>query len=118
MTCNHGKAIIVSAWLVGCHVSRYNSRLPRIRHAGPINFAMGARGGMRIKTIEPIAVSLPMKKPVQMAGETVARADNVLVRVEAGDGAVGWGEAASAPMMTGETVASMMAAVELMTPAS
>ena len=69
---------------------------------------------MRIKTIEPIAISLPMKKPVQMAGETVARADNVLVRLEAEDGAVGWGEAASAPTMTGETVASMMAAVDHM----
>lgn len=69
---------------------------------------------MRIKAIEAIAVSLPMKKPVQMAGETVARADNVLVRVESDDGAVGWGEAASAPTMTGETVASMMAAVDHM----
>jgi L-alanine-DL-glutamate epimerase-like enolase superfamily enzyme len=72
---------------------------------------------VRIKTIEPIAVSLPMKKPVQMAGETVSRADNVLIRIETGDGVVGWGEAASAPTMTGETVASMMAAVEHMAPA-
>jgi len=71
---------------------------------------------MKIKTIEAIAVSLPMKKPVQMAGETVARADNVLVRIESADGIVGWGEAASAPVMTGETVAGMMAAIELMTP--
>ncbi|HEX4043704.1 MAG TPA: enolase C-terminal domain-like protein [Xanthobacteraceae bacterium] len=71
---------------------------------------------MKIKAIEAIAVGLPMKKPVQMAGETVARADNVLVRIESEDGVVGWGEAASAPVMTGETVASMMAAVELMTP--
>jgi L-alanine-DL-glutamate epimerase-like enolase superfamily enzyme len=75
---------------------------------------------VRIKVIEPIAVSLPMKKPVQMAGETVTRADNVLVRIEAEDGVVGslvgWGEAASAPTMTGETVASMMAAVAHMTP--
>ncbi len=71
---------------------------------------------MKIKAIEPIAVSLPMKKPVQMAGETVTRADNVLVRIESDDGVVGWGEAASAPTMTGETVASMMAAVELLTP--
>ena len=71
---------------------------------------------MKIKAIEPIAVSLPMKKPVQMAGETVARADNVLVRIESDDGVVGWGEAASAPTMTGETVASMMAAVAHMTP--
>jgi len=73
-------------------------------------------GGVKIKAIEPIAVSLPMKKPVQMSGETVARADNVLVRIESDDGVVGWGEAASAPTMTGETVASMMAAVAHMTP--
>lgn len=73
-------------------------------------------GQLQIKVIEPIAVSLPMKKPVQMAGETVARADNVLLRIEAENGIVGWGEAASAPTMTGETVASMMAAVTHMTP--
>ena len=71
---------------------------------------------MRIKAIEPIAISLPMKKPVKMAGETVTRADNILVRIETDDGGVGWGEAASAPTMTGETVASMMAAVLHMAP--
>ena len=71
---------------------------------------------MRIKSIEPIAVSLPMKKPVKMAGETVTRAENILVRIEADSGAVGWGEAASAPTMTGETVAGMMAAVAHMAP--
>jgi muconate cycloisomerase len=75
-----------------------------------------AGSGVRIKTIEPIAVSLPMKKPVKMAGETVTRADNVLLRIESDDGAVGWGEAASAPTMTGETVASMMAAIAHMAP--
>ncbi len=37
-----------------------------------------SRNSVRIKTIEPIAVSLPMKKPVKMAGETVTRADNIL----------------------------------------
>ncbi|MFZ3360570.1 MAG: enolase C-terminal domain-like protein [Xanthobacteraceae bacterium] len=72
---------------------------------------------MKIRLIEPIAVSLPMKKPVQMSGETVARADNILVRVQSEDGVVGWGEAASAPTMTGETVAGMMAAVEHIAPA-
>jgi len=71
---------------------------------------------VRITAIEPIAVSLPMKKPVKMAGETVTRADNILVRVESDDGVVGWGEAASAPTMTGETVAGMMAAVAHMAP--
>jgi L-alanine-DL-glutamate epimerase-like enolase superfamily enzyme len=72
---------------------------------------------VKIKSIEPIAVSLPMKKPVTMAAETVARADNVLVRVETDNGLVGWGEAASAPTMTGETISSMTAAVVHMTPA-
>jgi len=71
---------------------------------------------VKIKHIEPIAVSLPMTKPVKMAGEEVTRADNVLVRIEADDGSVGWGEAASAPTMTGETVESMVAAVRLLAP--
>ena len=55
---------------------------------------------MQIKSIEPIAVSLPMLKPVIMAGEEVRRADNVLVRIETDTGLIGWGEAASAPVMT------------------
>src|ERR1700683_79390 len=71
---------------------------------------------VKIRSIEPIAASLPMKKAVTMAAETVTRADNVFVRVEADNGLVGWGEAASAPTMTGETVASMMAAVSHMAP--
>lgn len=72
---------------------------------------------MKLRSIEPFAASLPMKKPVTMAAETVARADNVFVRVETDSGAVGWGEAASAPTMTGETTASMMAAIIHMRPA-
>jgi muconate cycloisomerase len=66
---------------------------------------------VHIKTIEPIAVSLPMLKPVIMAGEEVRRADNVLVRIAADNGLIGWGEAASAPVMTGETLESIVAAV-------
>ncbi len=72
---------------------------------------------MKIKSIEPIAVALPMKKPVFMAGVEIRQADNMLVRIETDDGAVGWGEAAEAPTMTGETVESMMAAVLYLTPA-
>jgi muconate cycloisomerase len=72
---------------------------------------------MLIKSIEPIAVSLPMLKPVIMAGEEVRRADNVLVRIEADTGMVGWGEAASAPVMTGETLESIVSAIHYLTPA-
>ena len=50
-----------------------------------------------ITSIEPIAVSLPMRKPVIMAGEEMRRADNLLVRIETGNGLVGWGEAGVRP---------------------
>jgi L-alanine-DL-glutamate epimerase-like enolase superfamily enzyme len=66
---------------------------------------------VHIKSIEPIAVSLPMRKPVIMAGEEVRRADNVLVRIEADNGLIGWGEAAAAPVMTGDTLESIVSAV-------
>ena len=72
---------------------------------------------MRIKAIEPISVGLPMHKPVTMAGEIVERADNMLIRVVSDDGFIGWGEAAAAPTMTGETVPGMIAAVGYMSPA-
>lgn len=72
---------------------------------------------MKIASIEPIAVAFPMRKPVFMAGVEIRQADNVLVRIESDTGVVGWGEAASAPTMTGETVESMMAAVGYLTPA-
>ena len=73
---------------------------------------------MKIKRVEPIAVTIPMKKPVFMAGVEIRTADNVLVRIEADNGTFGWGEAASAPTMTGETVESMMAAVAYLAPAA
>jgi L-alanine-DL-glutamate epimerase-like enolase superfamily enzyme len=72
---------------------------------------------VKIKSIEPIAISLPMLKPVIMAGEEVRRADNVLVRIETDNKMVGWGEAASAPVMTGDTLESIVSAVHYLEPA-
>lgn len=72
---------------------------------------------MQIKRIEPIAVAFPMKKPVFMAGVEIRQADNILVRIEADNGQIGWGEAAEAPTMTGETVEGMHAAVSYIAPA-
>ena len=71
---------------------------------------------MKIKRIEAIAVSLPLTKPIKMAGVELRTADNVLVRLETDKGIVGWGEAASAPSMTGETVESMTAAIRYLAP--
>jgi muconate cycloisomerase len=71
---------------------------------------------MKIKRIETLAISLPMAKPLKMAFEEVRSAENVLVRLETSDGVIGWGGAAAAPTMTGETVASMAAAIRHVTP--
>ena len=71
---------------------------------------------MKIKHIEPIAISLPMTKPVKMSFEEVSSANNALVRLETDDGVVGWGEAASAPTMTGETMEGMAAAIRYLAP--
>jgi muconate cycloisomerase len=71
---------------------------------------------MKIKRIETLAVSLPMAKPLKMAFEEVKSAENVLVRLETTDGVAGWGGAAAAPTMTGETVASMAAAIRHVAP--
>ena len=48
---------------------------------------------------------------MKMAAETITAAQNLLVRIEAADGTVGWGEAASAPTMTGDTQGGLVAAV-------
>ena len=70
---------------------------------------------MKIQRIEAIAVSLPLTQPIRRSKGVLTSADNVLVRIEAG-GIVGWGEAGSAPTMTGEFVQSMVAAVQYLAP--
>ena len=61
--------------------------------------------------IDAIPVALPLKAPMKMAGVTITRAENLIVRVELQDGQVGWGEAPSAPTMTGDTLGGLVAAV-------
>ncbi len=67
---------------------------------------------IEIKRIDAIPVAIPLKKPMKMASVEVRTADNLLVRIESKDGTVGWGEAASAPVLTGETRSAMVAAVK------
>jgi len=68
----------------------------------------------RIAEIDAFAVAVPLHTPIKMSGITIAACDNLIVRVTDGDGRVGWGEASSAPTMTGETVEGMVAAVNFM----
>jgi len=71
---------------------------------------------MRIRRIEVIPVDLPMERPIKMAFEEVRASENALVRLETDEGVVGWGDAPSAPTMTGETLESMVAAVRYLVP--
>jgi muconate cycloisomerase len=70
-----------------------------------------AAAPLTIARVEAIPVALPLVKPVVMSGERIERAKSLLVRVEAKNGLVGWGEAASAPLMTGDVLPGMVAAV-------
>lgn len=69
---------------------------------------------MKIASIEAIAIDLPMRRPMKMAGIVIHQAENVVVKITSECGVVGWGEAASAPTMTGETVQGICAAVEFL----
>src|SRR5215470_404503 len=69
------------------------------------------RGSLIIRRVDAIPVALPLKAPMAMSGVTIATAENLIVRIEAKSGAVGWGEAASAPTMTGDTLGGLVAAV-------
>ena len=85
-----------------------NWRYETIRPTGP-ETAM-----FRISTIDAFAVVLPLTDPVRLSTITIATCDNLIVRITDDKGWVGWGEASSAPMMTGETSPGMVAAVRFM----
>ena len=84
---------------------------PRMQVRAIARVAPAERPELRIRRIDAIPVALPLAKPMAMSGVTVKDAENLLVRIEAADGTLGWGEAASAPTMTGDTLAGLVAAV-------
>ena len=50
-----------------------------------------------IRRVDPIPLVLPLKKPMLMGGgQRFDRAQTLIVRIEAANGLVGWGEALSA----------------------
>lgn len=68
----------------------------------------------RIADIDAFAVAVPLKTPIKMSGIYIETCDNLIAKVTDGDGNVGWGEASSAPTMTGDTAEGMVAAVRFM----
>ena len=67
---------------------------------------------VKIKEIQVYSVSIPLKAPVKMAGVTVLTAENIIISINGDNKHVGWGEASSAPTMTGEFVQGMAAAAD------
>lgn len=67
---------------------------------------------MKIARVEAIPISLPLVKPVRMAGSEVVTAQNVVVKIETDTGLTGWGECASSPSFSGETQGSILAAID------
>ena len=61
-------------------------------------------------------VTIPLNQPIKMGGILYTESENILARIELDNGVVGWGEAPSAPTMTGETAPSMKAAIEYLAP--
>jgi len=55
------------------------------------------------------ALEIPMTRPIKMSGETVTHAQTVLLCLTDEAGREGWGEAGSAPLMTGETLGTLYA---------
>jgi muconate cycloisomerase len=73
--------------------------------------AAAERPALRIRRVDAIPLAVPLARPMAMSGVTVKDAENLLVRIEAADGTFRWGEAASAPTMTGDTLGGLVAAV-------
>jgi L-alanine-DL-glutamate epimerase-like enolase superfamily enzyme len=67
---------------------------------------------MRITNAQLYPLEVPMAKPIKMAGETITHAQTLLLRLTDEQGREGWGEASSAPLMTGETLGSIAASTE------
>ena len=64
---------------------------------------------MQLVRAQVHALEIPMTRPIKMSGETVTHAQTVLLRLTDEAGREGWGEAGSAPLMTGETLGTLYA---------
>jgi L-alanine-DL-glutamate epimerase-like enolase superfamily enzyme len=67
---------------------------------------------MKIAEIEVIPVRIPLERKVSFATGSLSFLEHVVVRVRSEDGIVGTAEAPSRPMVYGESVLSIMAAIK------
>lgn len=67
---------------------------------------------MNIQSIETTRQSIPLKKPFKTALRTVYHAEAIIVKIEADNGLIGWGEAPPTVVITGESLDSIEAAIQ------
>jgi len=94
---------------MGRRISRTLTPMPR--SSGKIS-TLPSTAPLEIRRVEALPLALPLAKPMQMAGERLTHGETLVVRIEAASGITGWGEAASAKQMTGDTLDGMADAVE------
>lgn len=66
---------------------------------------------MKISSIEYFELDLPLSKPYTIAYETITKASNVILKINTSEGITGWGCAAPDPVITGESVAEVIASL-------
>jgi L-alanine-DL-glutamate epimerase-like enolase superfamily enzyme len=67
---------------------------------------------MKIKNAKIYPLSIPLIEPIKMSREIVADAKTVLLCLTDEQGRQGWGEASVAPLMTGETLDSLVGSIK------
>ena len=86
--------------------------LPSPRNAPRKIAPLPTSAPLEIARVEAIPLMVPLAKAVAMSGVRLTHGEALLVRIEAANGAIGWGEASSAPTMTGDTLAGMTSVVK------
>ena len=67
---------------------------------------------MKIQRAEIYPLSIPLVEPIKMSRELIVDAKTVLLCLTDEQGRQGWGEASVAPLMTGETLDSLLASIK------
>ena len=71
---------------------------------------------MKIKNIRTTTLNAPLKNPFITSLRRVDTLEDLVVIIECDEGSLGYGEGAPTPVITGETLGSMIAAIEYIKP--
>ena len=71
---------------------------------------------MKIANIRTTTLKAPLKNPFITSLRRVDALEDLIVIIECDDGSMGYGEGAPTPVITGETIGSMIAAIEYIKP--